>query len=501
MACYSPTLVQLMDGRPVVRLDVSEDGCRESEIPTEMDRPAYLMLDSPAKRADQEYMQMGMSGRRYRLLKSVSGNMNKVGTFQLDCNSSGVRSSRPVEQVSVPVVVSVSGGFWEADQKILRPLALKRKHAMTKCFVPSCKDESGNKHRLPDVYYTHRFELWKRILTSPKFKELSNGDIYKKLKICSWPFGKECFSPGTKRLSPNSVPNLNLPGKNYYWYSTEFMCTFWAALCYAHSSLPNSEGGSSPEAVSTSEPRPAQLYAASVVACGSQLLKLIEGCRSTHNSKQTLAKREGRCCNPEQRKSRVCSASRPAREQRASTSNPVTGKLVSGPASSVPYFSPAHSLRPPPATPAKLLLPSLLGLLRDHPSWRLTRVYTTLTIWATLNIEVLIADEGDRGVYGAAPECKGGGNGRSPRKPADNGIVRQGDFHMRKSGVTRPGIEPGSPWWEASREAILPTRGGLVATVEDAKDSPGVLFAARQSMIRCCTLCTENAGGHFEHAL
>ncbi|KAJ8869019.1 hypothetical protein PR048_030565 [Dryococelus australis] len=36
------------------------------------------------------------------------------------------------------------------------------------------------------------------------------------------------------------------------------------------------------------------------------------------------------------------------------------------------------------------------------------------------------------------------GNGRYPRKPADH------DSHMRKSGVARPGIEPGSPWWEAS---------------------------------------------------
>ncbi|KAJ8871834.1 hypothetical protein PR048_028174 [Dryococelus australis] len=38
-----------------------------------------------------------------------------------------------------------------------------------------------------------------------------------------------------------------------------------------------------------------------------------------------------------------------------------------------------------------------------------------------------------------------------PREnPPTNGIVRH-DSHMRKSGVTRPGIEPGSPWWEESR--------------------------------------------------
>ncbi|KAJ8881138.1 hypothetical protein PR048_017611 [Dryococelus australis] len=36
-----------------------------------------------------------------------------------------------------------------------------------------------------------------------------------------------------------------------------------------------------------------------------------------------------------------------------------------------------------------------------------------------------------------------------PTASPTNGIVHH-DSHMRKSGVTRPGIEPGSPWWEAS---------------------------------------------------
>ncbi|KAJ8898172.1 hypothetical protein PR048_003532 [Dryococelus australis] len=77
-------------------------------------------------------------------------------------------------------------------------------------------------------------------------------------------------------------------------------------------------------------------------------------------------------------------------------------------------------------------------------------------IWATLNIEVLRADEGDRGECGAARERKGGENGISPRKSAStNGIVRH-DSHARKSGVTRPGTEPGSPWWEASRLTAQP---------------------------------------------
>ncbi|KAJ8879171.1 hypothetical protein PR048_019777 [Dryococelus australis] len=59
-------------------------------------------------------------------------------------------------------------------------------------------------------------------------------------------------------------------------------------------------------------------------------------------------------------------------------------------------------------------------------------------------------DTGDseRGELGTSPECKGGGNWRSPRK-ATGGIVWH-DSHMLKSGATPPGIEPDLPWWEAS---------------------------------------------------
>ncbi|KAJ8880288.1 hypothetical protein PR048_016754 [Dryococelus australis] len=37
--------------------------------------------------------------------------------------------------------------------------------------------------------------------------------------------------------------------------------------------------------------------------------------------------------------------------------------------------------------------------------------------------------------------------GDSRENPSTNGIIRH-DSHMRKSGLTRLGIEPGSPWWE-----------------------------------------------------
>ncbi|KAJ8877791.1 hypothetical protein PR048_022248 [Dryococelus australis] len=48
------------------------------------------------------------------------------------------------------------------------------------------------------------------------------------------------------------------------------------------------------------------------------------------------------------------------------------------------------------------------------------------------------------------------GETSDPREnPPNNGIVRH-DSHMRRSGVTQPGIEPGSPWWEASRPTAQP---------------------------------------------
>ncbi|KAJ8874928.1 hypothetical protein PR048_022818 [Dryococelus australis] len=59
----------------------------------------------------------------------------------------------------------------------------------------------------------------------------------------------------------------------------------------------------------------------------------------------------------------------------------------------------------------------------------LTRSNPSEEIWTALNFEILRSDE---------------------ENPPTNGTVRH-DYHMRKSGMTWPGIEPGSPWWEASR--------------------------------------------------
>ncbi|KAJ8869229.1 hypothetical protein PR048_030801 [Dryococelus australis] len=75
--------------------------------------------------------------------------------------------------------------------------------------------------------------------------------------------------------------------------------------------------------------------------------------------------------------------------------------------------------------------------------------------------------------YGVAPECKSGGNGSSARKAADQRRLKErgkreipekirrptassGTIPTCENPVTRPGIEPGSPWWKAGRLTAQP---------------------------------------------
>ncbi|KAJ8868512.1 hypothetical protein PR048_030040 [Dryococelus australis] len=45
-----------------------------------------------------------------------------------------------------------------------------------------------------------------------------------------------------------------------------------------------------------------------------------------------------------------------------------------------------------------------------------------------------------------------------PEKNPPTNVIAQHDTHVRKSGSARPGIEPGSPWWEVSRLTAQPPR-------------------------------------------
>ncbi|KAJ8867068.1 hypothetical protein PR048_032930 [Dryococelus australis] len=62
---------------------------------------------------------------------------------------------------------------------------------------------------------------------------------------------------------------------------------------------------------------------------------------------------------------------------------------------------------------------------------------------------------------------RAGETGQPRENPPSNGIVRH-DSHIRKSGVTQPGIEPRSPWREASRLTAQPQwprgeEGGIIS--------------------------------------
>ncbi|KAJ8874131.1 hypothetical protein PR048_024973 [Dryococelus australis] len=86
-------------------------------------------------------------------------------------------------------------------------------------------------------------------------------------------------------------------------------------------------------------------------------------------------------------------------------------------------------------------------------------------MWMALDIEILRADEGeDVSMEQRHAGMKGAGETGDPREnPLTNGIVRH-DSHMRKFGVARLGIEPGSHWWEASRLIARPPWSLFVAS-------------------------------------
>ncbi|KAJ8882840.1 hypothetical protein PR048_014654 [Dryococelus australis] len=71
-------------------------------------------------------------------------------------------------------------------------------------------------------------------------------------------------------------------------------------------------------------------------------------------------------------------------------------------------------------------------------------ILATDNIWAALNTGVLRAYEGERSENRAAPQCKGEGNGRSPRKPADQRRRPAHKPRCENLEVTAQGIEPGS---------------------------------------------------------
>ncbi|KAJ8867519.1 hypothetical protein PR048_031321 [Dryococelus australis] len=132
------------------------------------------------------------------------------------------------------------------------------------------------------------------------------------------------------------------------------------------------------------------------------------------------------------------------------------------------------------------------GIEAGSPWWEASRLTTTLPPWPPHNKNWLTAyflehcklsplwrDEIEWSLAHHVPWqllgtpfsshelSAGGGAGETGdlrENPPTNGIVRH-DSHMRESGVIRPGIEPGSPWLEASRLTAQPPRPLLVRSM------------------------------------
>ncbi|KAJ8888034.1 hypothetical protein PR048_007519 [Dryococelus australis] len=73
------------------------------------------------------------------------------------------------------------------------------------------------------------------------------------------------------------------------------------------------------------------------------------------------------------------------------------------------------------------------------------------------NILVSIFAQYPHGEFEAAPECNGGGKGEIPEKTRPP-MASSGTSPPCENPMTRPGIEPGSPWWEASELTAQPQR-------------------------------------------
>ncbi|KAJ8894527.1 hypothetical protein PR048_007184 [Dryococelus australis] len=96
---------------------------------------------------------------------------------------------------------------------------------------------------------------------------------------------------------------------------------------------------------------------------------------------------------------------------------------------------------------------------------------------------------------------EGAGETGDPREnPPTSGIVRH-DSHVRKSGVTLPGIELGSPWWEASRLTAQPPwpRGWATRRKCPRGESQEPLSAdlhAERALLGCHNYIDDSIGCH-----
>ncbi|KAJ8898557.1 hypothetical protein PR048_003917 [Dryococelus australis] len=103
---------------------------------------------------------------------------------------------------------------------------------------------------------------------------------------------------------------------------------------------------------------------------------------------------------------------------------------------------------------------------------------------------------------GVAPECKGGGKREIPEKTCRSATSSDKIPTCENPGVTRPGIELGSPWWEASmptaqpQQPHVPLAGKVLSLAVIGTVQHAALFAARGAAVtrrECATGQTRGA--------
>ncbi|KAJ8894218.1 hypothetical protein PR048_006830 [Dryococelus australis] len=120
----------------------------------------------------------------------------------------------------------------------------------------------------------------------------------------------------------------------------------------------------------------------------------------------------------------------------------------------------------------------------------------------TLNSEVLRADgyEASAGMVVGYGEGEGMGEGRSPRKPADQ-QHHPARFPCGSPGATQPGIERGSPRWEASNLTARPPRPRRVLYAPEKNGVAGQENIetpfANQRVVTYSSACSPSNSEHF----
>ncbi|KAJ8880965.1 hypothetical protein PR048_017438 [Dryococelus australis] len=127
------------------------------------------------------------------------------------------------------------------------------------------------------------------------------------------------------------------------------------------------------------------------------------------------------------------------------------------------------------------------GRMREAQASRDDQPFTTAAVKLNLSADIPSAYISISKPYDAISTSAGmKERGKRDIEMPTSGIVRH-DSHLRKSGVNRPGIDPASPWWEASSPTAQPPRSpsAICGDVVECTLVPDGRGLARRAPIYC----------------